>query len=411
MARLKQARAALDIRDLAGAMAVYEEVLAAAGDRADVLVTVSGDLGVTGHAGEIIQLIASRYDAQRHGPATGFNLLQAYLAVRDPESAQHVLDLLFALNRPDLQERLLGFSNVIADMMLLHGNGNAVRSDVGEPPKVDLVTISKPMWFYGLENVPDLLPPKEGRLRRVAFSQLALPGVPDFFAVAKRPEDELGRLARGLPLWLAETLFFSANYLSVAAVGLMGREHYTIFGAEWTSDNIRQLIESNESGFDYVFTGALRQIHADFELVLRLWEVKKFRERKTFTVRWTPATADQALAQFHEQLRMFMEFTPYPAGQGLVYTPSTRPRDYAEALGACLTLFLGEKELLPPAQLVVPPEVISRADAAAAESEAGSLLALSLRGRTRRLGLTVPPLPPILADTPAVAQARAAWGL
>ena len=62
------------------------------------------------------------------------------------------------------------------------------------------------------------------------------------------------------------------------------------------------------------------------ELVLRLWEVKKFRERKAFTVRWAPATADQTLAQFGAQLRAFMEVTPHPAGQGLVYAPPAKLR-------------------------------------------------------------------------------------
>ena len=166
-------------------MAIYEEVLATAGDRPDVLVTISGDLGVTGNTREIIELIAPRYDAERHGPATGFNLLQAYLAVRDPQAAQHVLDLLFALNRPELQDRLFGFSNVVADMMLLEAEGTiapvppaAAAADSGAA-KIDLVTISKPVWFYGLENVPGLLPPKEGRLRRVAFGQLSVPGLQD----------------------------------------------------------------------------------------------------------------------------------------------------------------------------------------------------------------------------------------
>ena len=123
LARLQQAREALELKNLAGAMALYEEVLATAGDRPDVLVTISGELGVAGCTREIIELIAPRYDAQRHGPATGINLVQAYLAVRDPQSAQHILDLLFALNRPELEERLFGFSNVIADMMLLEAKG------------------------------------------------------------------------------------------------------------------------------------------------------------------------------------------------------------------------------------------------------------------------------------------------
>ena len=412
LARLKQAREALELKNLTGAMAIYEEVLASAGARPDVLVTISGDLGVTGHPGEIIQLISPHYDAQRHGPATGVNLLQAYLAVRDPESAQHVLDLLFALNRPELEQRLFGFSNAIADLMLLHDEGGpAVPGAAGDgPPKIDLVSISRPIWYYGLEEIAGLLPPKEGRFRRVAFGQLALPGRPDLAEAMKQPEDELGRLCRGLPLWFAETLYFSPNYLPVAAVGQMGREHYVNFGQEWAPDNIQQLVESNEHGFDYVFTGTVRQTHADFELLLRLWEVKKFRERKTFTARWTPATADQALAQVNEQLRLFMEFAAYPAGQGIGYTPPVKLRDYIEALGGGLTLFLGEKQVLAPAQVVIPLEVFGRAEAAAAGSEIGSLLALSLRGRSRRLGLDAPGGPLVLANSPVVARAPAPPG-
>jgi len=109
LSRLRAAREKLEAKDLPGAVALYEEVLKTAGDRADVLVTISGDLGSTGHVSPVIELIAPRYDARRHGPAVGFNLLQAYLAVRDADAAQHVLDLLFALNRPDREKRLFGF--------------------------------------------------------------------------------------------------------------------------------------------------------------------------------------------------------------------------------------------------------------------------------------------------------------
>ena len=180
MPRLAVAREKLEAKDLPGAIAIYEEVLAVSGDRADVLVTISGDLGSSGHLAPIIELVAPRYDAQRHGPATGLNLLQAYLALRQAGAAQHVLDILFALNRPELEERLYGFSNAIADMMASH-TGAAPESLNGEAPpeaaKVAIVTISKPIWSYGLEPIAgELLPPKGEKLRRVAFAQLALPG-------------------------------------------------------------------------------------------------------------------------------------------------------------------------------------------------------------------------------------------
>jgi len=423
LARLKDAREALALKDRAGAMAIYDEVLAAAGDRADVLVSISGDLGVKGYTREIVDLVAPRYDAQRHGPATGINLLQAYLALRDPEAAQHVLDLLFGLKRPELEQRLLGFSNVIADMMLLDTEGMAAAAPpdegaaAGDTPadsrgrRIDLASISKPIWYYGLENVGGLLPPKEGKLRRVSFGQLAVLGLEDFAGTMKRPEDELGRLSRGIPLWLAETLFFSANWSSSAAVATLQREHYGLFSADWAPEHIRQLVDSTDGGIDYVFTGALRQKHADYELVLRLWEVKKFRERKTFTVRWTPVTANQALAEFHTQWRAFMEFAPCPAGQGLAYSPPPNVRDYIEALGAGLTLFLVEKQVLPPSQAVLPAELAARLGAGAAQSDFASLLALGLHARAQRLALPGFETLPVLAASPVVDQARQAWAL
>jgi hypothetical protein len=381
------------------------------------LVTISGDLGVSGHTREIIELISPRYDAQRHGPATGINLLQAYLELREPQAAQHVLDLLFALNRPELEQRLFGFSNVVADMMLLEAQGTATptppseEANAVEAPRIDIAAISKPIWYYGLEQVAGLLPPKESRLRKIAFGQLSILGVKDLHAALQQPEDEMGRLSRGLPLWLAETLCFSTKYSAVASIATLRGEQYGLFNAEWTPEHIRQIVDTTEGGLDYVFTGALENKHGDYGLMLRVWEVKKFRERKTFTARWTPATADQALAQFHAQICLFMEFAPYPPGQGLRYVLPTRLRDYVEALGAGLTLFLGEKGVLARPRLILPPEVMMRAGQAAADSELASLLALGLQARARRLGLETLPAPAAYAETPAVIQARQVLGI
>src|ERR1700722_4399727 len=198
--RLITARERLEARDLPGAMQIYEEVLATAGDRADVLVTISGDLGSTGNIPQIIELIAPRYDALRHGPATGINLVQAYLSVRNADAAQHVLDILFSLNRPELQERLHGFSNAVAEL-IHHGSVQGIPqfdSAADDPSAnavgVALVSISRPIWSYGLASVEGARPKKEGKLRRVAFAQLALPtAYADPEEAMNLPEDEIGR--------------------------------------------------------------------------------------------------------------------------------------------------------------------------------------------------------------------------
>jgi hypothetical protein len=396
-ARLAAAREKLDQKDLPGALAIYEELLASAGDRADVLVAISGDLGTHGHVAEIIELIAPRYDADRHGPATGLNLLQAYLAIRNADAAQHVLDILFALNRPELEERLYGFSNAIAELI----NERHMPLDPGAATtipegamKIGLVTLSKPVWFYGLEPLAEkILPPKTSRLRRIAFAQLAVPGAhTDIMAAVQQPEDELGRLSRALPLWLADTFYFSPHYNSIAALAVVtgpdAVSRAMLFASEWTAENLRQLVDTTEGGLDYVITGALKHVAGDYEAVLRVWEVKKFRERKAFTVRWTPATADAELVRLHEQVRTFMEWAPEKSG--VPYAVPARPRVWLDTLGASLGTFLSEKNMAPSAQMPVTGATLQQAAADANTSSAAALAYLTLRHRAAQRGLPTP---------------------
>lgn len=417
--KLAAAREKLEAKDLPAALALYDEVLGAAGDRADVLVAISGDLGTHGHVTEIIELVAPRYDAERHGPATGLNILQAYLAVRNPDAAQHVLDILFALNRPELEDRLHGFSNAIAEQLANTGMGLGMSNAAGGPPggggempKVSIVSISKPIWFYGLEPLADaILPRRDSRVRRIAFAQLAVLGIKDVNEAMKRPEDELGRLSRALPLWLAETFSFSTLYAPIAALAVMahpdGANHHMIFSAEWSTENLRQLVDSTSEGLDYVFTGALRQQAGDYELVLRVWEVKKFRERKSFLARWTPASADAELAKLHEQVRLFMEWAP--AQTDFAYAPPARPRAWLDVLGASAGLFLAEKKLLPVDQLSPVADALAAAAGQTADSEAASLAWLTLRLRAAGLDVAAPDQP-ALVDSPLVDEARELLG-
>jgi hypothetical protein len=387
--RLQAARARLDARDLAGAMTIYEEVFAGAGDRADVLLTASGDLGTHGHVREIIELVAPRYDAQRHGPAAGLNLLQAYIVSGQHEAAQHLLDLLFALGRPELEERLLGFSNAIAEMMVAETSSRDVPSGATQ---ISLVSISKPIWFYGLEeSAPRLLPAKEGRRRRLAFGQLAILGDAETMEKAKKPEDELGRFTRGFPLWMAETFFYTGSYDPAAGIGVFAPEHFALFPLEWTADNIRQLDQSTEGGVDYVLTGAVRDRNGDFELTLRIWELKKFRELKSFTTRWTPSTIDQALREFHELVRRYMEWAPLPPGNGLAYQAPAMPSPYIQALGGSLGLFLAEKQMLAAAHVPADASLFLRSAQANPDDARAQLMLVTAIQRLRARGVQVDP--------------------
>lgn len=348
---LANAREKLKVRDLAGAMEIYEQVLSAAAERSDVLVTISADLGTNGYVREIIELLAPRFDLEKHGAAAGVNLLQAYLATRDTDSAQHLLDLLFSLQRPELEARLIGFSKALSELFISEGEaaGSSSPNEAREEKKINLVSISKPIWSYGLEaQHASLLPRPEGKLRRVAFAQLSMPGVPDVMELATKIEDDNGRLSRAFALWMAETFSYSAGYEAVAALGMMNQEHYALFPTEWTAENLRQLNETSSSkGLDYIVAGWMRIHNDDYELGVRIWEVKKFRELKSFSVRFAPSTANEELLKIHTQLRTYMEWSALPAGNGISYQPPADPVAYLQALGASISLFLGGKALLP----------------------------------------------------------------
>lgn len=421
-AQLLAACAKLDAKDLPGALAIYEELLATSGDRPDVLVALSADLGSCGYIDQIIELVAPRYDAQRHGPATGINLLQAYLAKHNTTAAQHLLDILFALKQPELEQRLYGFSNALAELLEAERRGQLpppTTADNAEPgaeappavKTIHLVSISRPIWSYGLEGVNNLLPPKEGKKRRVAFAQLATPDIQDWFQKMAQPEDDLARLSRGIPLWLAETMYFCPHYTPIAAIAMSGHEHYGIFASEWTPENIRQLVDTTKEGLDYVFTGALQHRNGNYNLVLRLWEIKKLRERKVFNLQFTPATANAELNALQEQLRTFMEFTPYPAGTGLPYSPPPNPFAWSDSLGSFLSYFLAEKNVLPKEQIPTPAEALARLAARAASSEIASLAWLALRDRATKLAVTnaIPHETPLF-DSSLVNEARQALG-
>ena len=198
------------------------------------------------------------------------------------------------------------------------------------------------------------------------------------------------------------------SYVETAA----GARRPMIFAAEWMLDNLRQLLDSTKGGLDFVITGALKHQSGDYEINLRVWEMKKFRERKQFTARWTPATADAELLRLQSQVRQFMEWAPYPAGVGLAYSPPRAPRAWLEALSASLGLFLAGKEIFPR-HLVSPPGPALAALAPLAAGDAAASLAwLTLLSRARELGLpdTDAPVPPLAPD-PVVAQARLALGL
>ncbi len=271
------------------------------------------------------------------------------------------------------------------------------------------ISISKPVWAYGLEKVEGILPDKSTRHRRIAFTQLATPGVSDQqTAHPVRTEDDLGKLARGLPLWLAETLYFSNNYTPLTIIGSVGGTRHTLLTKQWMPQDIHQLVKTAQDGLDYVVTGTLTRTGGEHKLSLDVWDVPKFRNRKSFSSQWTAATADTALSTLHEHFRLFMEWTAHLDGDGLTYKTPARPTVWIETLDASLALFLADKASFDRDQLALPSSVFDLAAEQAFSGETASVAWLTLQDRALRLGKLGAPVPVQVSGTALVKAAQLA---
>ena len=169
-------------------------------------------------------------------------------------------------------------------------------------------------------------------------------------------------------------------------------------------------IQTLSDGLDYIFTGSLKREGPDFVLIMRVWEVKKMRERKQFTVRWNSANADAELTKLHEYIRAFMEWTPYPEGSGIPYSAPQHPTIWLDALGALLGLFLVEKGLQTKELLAPLSPVFDSLAQHAFSPPASSLAWVSLRMRAYALGIAPNLSEVLLSRHPTVAQARSLIG-
>lgn len=310
----------------------------------ELLTALSGDLGAAGCLEEMIELLAPVYLPERHGPLPGLNLLQAHLRLQRVDAAEHLLNLLFALDDPELRERLYGFGNAVeelkADLKKLRG-----------PRQLSTVTVSRPLWYYGLEEPAWLLPPAKQAPRVLV---LAAPSVL-VGEVASEEEGqaevrELGRLGRAITLFLAESFLFRQGYAPVALFPLDPESGLLELTAEMSRDHVGQIAASLEGPCHFVISGTVGRNGVKLELGLRVWD-EKLRQRKSFGVRCVEAELDQALGELTSQLLTYMEAGEPCPGPGTWTTPGS-PCAYGRALESYLWHFLAGKNCLPESLVV-----------------------------------------------------------
>lgn len=91
LAQVWLARHALDRKDIAEARRLYAPALALPDLPGKALMQISGDLGQRGYLAEAIELVAPRYNANKHGPNTANNLLMAMTELGRKDDARRFL--------------------------------------------------------------------------------------------------------------------------------------------------------------------------------------------------------------------------------------------------------------------------------------------------------------------------------
>ena len=260
------ARSCLEQNDLGKAKEYYVEILQVAADQGDVLMQISGDLGNNGYIDEILAMLLPVYDAEKHGVLPGFNLLEAYLQKKEYVEGEQFLQRLYALNRPDIRERLHHYAT---EFEKLQDTAEPLTERPSEPVGFDAIRIEKPIWAYGLNDPQWLFESVKGRIGTVMLVSLANTTPTTATKPFQQKEDEVGRLSRSIPLYLGEAVYFWTNIRPIVVIPVAKNRGPVVYGAPWPLEQIEQLADGVA---DTVIYGSLEQRDELLTVSLNIWE-------------------------------------------------------------------------------------------------------------------------------------------
>jgi tetratricopeptide (TPR) repeat protein len=279
-AQLWLARDLLEKKDLSGAMTLYEQVLERAKEVPDALMMISGDLGNNGHISEIVRLFGSYYDPQKHGIATGMNLLEAYLQLKNHEQGEELLGRMLKLDYQPIRERLKKFAEGFRDLSRPIQMGSNIKLE-----GITVASIEKPLWYYMLGAPKWLIEDKPKDCPRIAFFALANTTRQDISEVIVQKEDDLGKLTRTIPLYLSEQVYLFSSWAPSAGIMLADKGcGYAVFGKECDVEYSVSMAKTSETIANYAVSGYLKQEKDNLEIKLKLIDVHRGIVLRSFEV-------------------------------------------------------------------------------------------------------------------------------
>lgn len=370
------------------ALDYYRHVLKQAGDIPVVLTTISGELGRHGFFDEVLDLILPIYKPEIHDVHAGINILQIYAETGNVQAGDTFLRQMYALNRPDIAEHLKYYGEVFDNLR----QGKPPPVPPGAQQQIETIALNRPVWFYGLNNPEWLLQvsaQESSNLLFVIFANTTPQEDPE----SQQREDDIGRLTRSLPLYLAESSYFRTNARPDTMIAVMRGVGPVVFGQPLTED---QLLSFGDDNIRVVVSGSILETGDNLTIKVQMFD----RARKTLFKELSYETAKPDLGS--TVLKMEQDVLTCLTGE-LGFSADdpedwyTRPCEklmfsYLTGLGESLVLTLVENGLADPGSLWGEHNILEHLLALCLESEQSQvtkLMFLSALCKDRTLGSQV----------------------
>ncbi len=306
-AQLTLARAALKAGDLEKAQSLHQECLAHCGRPVppDVLMQISGDLGLTGHLMELVQVTEPLFDPALHGLPVGNNLFRAYLDLGQLDQARELVDQLYAQQRPDWKESLGAW-----DTQLAQAGVEISPADPQKPIRIAILNIEGPVWLNASAPGAELFEAKEDYSLRIAFlgSSGEIPAPAE--QVERQLADAPGRLSRMIPLYLAEQIHLGTDERAQALIPWIAEKDASGFvfsGHPWETETAVQIATQGEVKNDYLVVSHLIAKGDIWTVELRLLRTIDGTEQGALSASFPPDSPQDALPQLSRQLMELLE--------------------------------------------------------------------------------------------------------
>lgn len=247
-------RARLDLREerADAAVATYRDVLARFGHESDALVMASGDLVQAQRHDLVAELIAPRFQPGRHHPNVGLALLHHLAQRQDHVSGEALLHQMHLHYGHVMGDQLQPFSTEFDRQRL---RKLPPPTPLPADARIGLYRFERPSWCAGLSDPTWLLPKKAPGHKQVFLLALAVDGQP---MLPAGREDELGRLTRCIPLFLAEQVWLSTPHRGTAGLPMAATGGWVVMGRPWPEEQVAQQLGDAERQETILVTGVVR---------------------------------------------------------------------------------------------------------------------------------------------------------